>query len=246
MKQKQKSEEFYGKLIDLFSKNNVPFLVGGTFAIEAYIGIGRPTKDLDFFCLAEDYPSLLRIANEAGYKAEILDEMWIAKIHDGRLVADVIFAERNGLEKVTDSWIKRAGEGKVIGRNVKLVPVEEMIRSKAYVQNKERFDGCDVINLILKFGKKINWKLLREKIEPNWEVLFAHLVNFSFVYPNEIEKIPRWLIDEYIQRLQKKFLTPVNKEERTTRGLLISWHYRVAIEKWGYKPVSPFFQKGHE
>ncbi len=245
MKQKKKAEEFYGELIDLFKKNNIPFLIGGTHALEAYTGVVRPTKDMDFFCNVNQYPGLLKLASDAGYKTELLDELWIAKVHDGKFVADIIFAERNGLEKVNDSWFKIAGEGKIFNRQVDLVPVEEMIRSKAYVQNKERYDGCDVINLILRCSN-INWKLLRDIIEPNWEVLFAHLINFSFVYPNEIAKIPKWLLADYIQRLQIKISTPKDKNNRVTRGLLISWHYRVAIEQWGYKPVSPFFSSDHE
>ena len=38
-------------------------------------------------------------------------------------------------------------------------------------------------------------------MEPYWEVLLMHLVNFRFVYPPEREAIPRWLFDELVDRL---------------------------------------------
>lgn len=175
-----------------------------------------------------------------------MDELWIAKVHENGFTSDIIFAEKNGLEKVDEIWLKHARLGEVVGHQVKLMPIEEMIRSKAYVQNRERYDGADVIHFILRYGKSIDWKLLQQRMEPNWEVLFSHLINFSFVYPNEIHVIPKWLITEYSKRLGEKFTNSVDEEEKVTRGLLVSWNYRIAVEKWGYKPISPFFKNKYD
>ena len=47
------------------SSLGLPFLLAGTYAVSAYTGITRPTKDLDIFCKAGDYPRILRMAVEA-------------------------------------------------------------------------------------------------------------------------------------------------------------------------------------
>ena len=33
-------------------------------------------------------------------------------------------------------------------------------------------------------------------MEPHWEVLLTHLLNFRFVYPTERDLVPRWLMEE--------------------------------------------------
>jgi hypothetical protein len=50
----------------------------------------RPTKDIDIFCKAGDYPKILNKFTSLGYKTQVLDERWIAKIlerYDGADVA---------------------------------------------------------------------------------------------------------------------------------------------------------------
>jgi hypothetical protein len=248
--QSENAEKFYADLIKILLAKKLPFMVGGTYALSAYTGIERPTKDIDFITTFDAYPKILKTLSDAGYKTELYGEFnegdWIAKVKKGHDTADVIYAERNGLEKVDKSWLKLAREEEVLGQKVKLVPVEEMIRSKAYIQHKERFDGSDVINLMLKFGKTIDWKYLQKRMEPNWEILFAHIVNFIFVYPNDIDVFPKSITREYIGRLNKILEGKPNKEEKITRGLLISSQYDVAVKKWGYKPISPFFNNLYE
>lgn len=238
IKQQKKAEEFYGELISLLLKQNLPFMIGGTYAFTAYTGIERPTKDMDIRCAFEHYPAILKAFSDAGYKTQISEERWIAKVHDPSqtFFTDVIFGEKNGLAKIDTGWLNRARQGNVLGHMVKLEPIEDMIRSKAYIQHKERFDGADVIHLILKYGKTIDWEFLVSKMEPHWEVLFAHLVNFIFVYPSEKHIIPQWVLESYLKRAKSEFLK-LPKEDHVTRGLLISSQYEPAVVKWGYKPI---------
>lgn len=234
----KEAEEFYGELIDVLQKKKVPFMIGGTYAFTSYTGIERPTKDMDIRCAFEDYPKILKVLSEAGYKCEISEERWIAKVHneDGRFFTDVIFAEKNGLNKIDQGWLKRARKGDVLGRTVLLEPLEDMICSKAYIQHRERFDGADVHHLILKYHKEIDWKFLAEKMDPHWEVLFGHFVTFMFIYPSEKKVIPKWLIKEYLIRAEKQFLGD-DKSDKITRGLLISSQYEPAVTKWGFQPI---------
>jgi hypothetical protein len=237
-KQQKQAEEFYSRVIELLLERKMPFMIGGTYAFSAYTGIERPTKDIDIKCAFEDYPTILKTFSDAGFKTEISEEQWIAKVYesDHSFFTDVIFAEKNGLAKIDQGWIKHARPGTVLGHTVKLEPIEDMISSKAFIQQKERFDGADVINLIYKYSDTIDWKFLAEKIEPHWEILFAHLVNFVFVYPSEKKALPKWLLSDYLKRAQKEFFEPCSNR-KLTRGLLISSQYEPAVTQWGFHPV---------
>lgn len=45
---------FYRKALTILQKQQVPFLVRGTYALEQYTGIRRNTKDLDIFVMPKD------------------------------------------------------------------------------------------------------------------------------------------------------------------------------------------------
>jgi hypothetical protein len=53
------AEAFYTDALRELSGLGLPFLLAGTYAVAAYTGISRATKDLDVFCKAGDYPRIL-------------------------------------------------------------------------------------------------------------------------------------------------------------------------------------------
>ncbi len=59
-------EAFYAEAIKSITKAKIPFLVAGTFAVSAYTGISRETKDFDIFCKAGDWPRILSLFKEFG------------------------------------------------------------------------------------------------------------------------------------------------------------------------------------
>ena len=69
---------------------------------------------------------------------------WLGKIHRGEHFMDMIFSSGNGVARVDDLWFEHAPKTNVLGVIVRLSPVEEMIWSKAFIQERERFDGADV------------------------------------------------------------------------------------------------------
>ncbi|MBX6746022.1 MAG: hypothetical protein IRY87_28645, partial [Acetobacteraceae bacterium] len=68
------AEAFYAEALRELAGLDVPFLLSGTYAVAAYTGISRPTKDLDIFCKAGDLPRVLSHFQAAGYGIEIEDE----------------------------------------------------------------------------------------------------------------------------------------------------------------------------
>ena len=94
----------------------------------------------------------------------------------------MIYSSGNGVVEVDQEWFTHAADGEILGVPVKLCPAEEMIWSKGYVQERERFDGADIAHLIRCQGSHGLGTLLR-RFGEHWRVLFGHLVLFGFIYP---------------------------------------------------------------
>lgn len=237
---KKQAEKFYDKLLGVMIKKKLPFMIGGTFAFNQYTGLDRPTGDIDIKIPIEDYPTILKTLADAGYKTELaeVELNWLAKVTDpDGFYTDIIYAERNGLHKVERDWLEIAREGTVLGHKVLLEPVEEMIRSKSYVQNRHRSDEGDVIHLILKQGKSMNWERLLTKMDPHWELLMARMLIFLFIYPSERDAIPKWVIADLMGRLVEQFSHKPPKD-KITRGLLLSNDFQVGVSQWGFQPIT--------
>lgn len=233
-------EKFYQELLRLLSKSKLPFIIGGTYALRFYTGIDRPTKDIDIFCKAGDYPRILKKFQDKGYKVEITDDRWLAKIHKDKYFVDLIFGSVPGLWPITDKWIDSAPTGEILGLQVKVTPPEELIVSKAYRMGRNRYDGADVTHIILKCGENLDWKRLLSHMEPYWEILFVHLLLFRFIYPSDRAIIPKWLIKELMQRLKNQLELP-SPVEKISRGSLLSHgQFEVDYKKWGYRDFTQF------
>lgn len=64
---------FYADVFKTLSESKIPFLIGGTYAVRKYTGIERETGDMDIFCKAGDYPRILKIMKDAGYKIDVTE-----------------------------------------------------------------------------------------------------------------------------------------------------------------------------
>lgn len=205
--------------------DGVPFLVGGALALAAYCGIRRFTKDLDLFLREEDVPRALETLARAGFRTETPYPHWLAKAHDGegQVFIDVIFSSGNGAAPVDPEWFAYAQDALVLGIVVPLCPPEETLWSKAFVMERERYDGADVAHLLLACAPTLDWERLLRRFGAHWRVLLAHLVLFGYVFPDEAERVPRWVTDELFERLRREAAHPVSGEQtRVCRGTLLS------------------------
>lgn len=233
----KKAEEFYSHILKILTGTQIPFLIGGTHALQKYVGIKRDTGDLDVFAKSGDALRILQLISEFGYKTEYSDARWLVKIFHKDYIIDIIFATPQGICPVDDSWFEHPYLVTILGQTVKLVPLEEMIWSKSYRQDRFKFEGPDVYHLILKQGLKLNWKRLFSRMEPNWEIFFAHLINFRFIYPSEREIIPKWIMEEYINRLKIQLSTPPPNAKVCRGPLLAIDPYKIDILEWGFKNI---------
>src|SRR5262249_9775429 len=105
--------------------------------------------------------------------------------------------------------------------------------SKAFIQERERFDGADVLHLIRDFGPELDWPRLLRRFGPHWPVLFGHVVLFGFVYPGMRHRIPAWVHDELLERYACQ---GGDFESRLCNGTLLSREqYMFDIEEQGYR-----------
>ena len=216
------SRAFYREAMELLSRAGIPFLVGGAFAFVHQAGIDRSTKDLDIFVRPEDVHRLLNAANAAGYDADLVFSHWLAKIRATTGFIDVIFSSGNGLAVVDDGWFEHATEREVLGVTVKVAPAEESLWSKAFVMERDRYDGADVAHIILAYGDRMDWRRLVDRFDRYWRVLLAHLVLYGFIYPSARSRVPAWVTHELLERLAAEVDSP-DADDSVCYGTLLSW-----------------------
>src|SRR5262245_51067035 len=118
---------------------------------------------MDIFTRPSDRDGILRALEAAGYRTGVPFPHWLAKTYDDdEHFLDVIYRSGNRVAEVDDEWFAHAVEAELLGIPVQLCPPEEMIWSKGYVMERERFDGADVVHLIHTCGPVLDWhRLLR-------------------------------------------------------------------------------------
>jgi hypothetical protein len=235
---------FYRDALRALQKAAVPFLVGGAYALAYHIGILRRTKDLDLFTRPEDCERALEVLSATGCRTELTDPHWLAKAYAGEDFIDVIFSSGNAIAQVDDVWFEHAITANVLGMTVPLCPPEETIWSKAFVMERERYDGADVAHLLRACGERLDWDRLLERFGAHWRLLLSHLILFTFIYPSEPGRIPRSVMQTLIDRLQSESHAP-SCTERLCQGTLLSKvQYAIDIERWGYQDARLLLSKG--
>jgi hypothetical protein len=227
--------ELYRSALELLNRTGVPYLVGGSYAFQYYAGISRTTKDFDIFVRPRDVQRALEVLQRVGFKAEIAFTHWLAKAHHADKFIDVIYSSGNGVAEVDDEWFAHAVDEEVLGTPVKLCPAEEMVWSKAFIMERERFDGADIAHLLRHCSGLLNWERLLRRFGADWRVLFGHLVLFGFIYPGERALIPASVVKDLVGRLLAELEVPT-RESKVCRGTLLSRaQYLVDIDEWGYE-----------
>jgi hypothetical protein len=193
---------FYQRVLRAFTRLHVPCLIGGTYALEAYTGIRRATKDLDLFILREDWSRAVAALEDDGIATDLTFPHWLGKAGQGRHYVDLLFGSGNGICAVDSGWFDHARPMRVWGVPARLCPPEEMIWSKSFVQERERFDGADVLHLLRAQADTLDWPRLLDRFGPNWEVLLSHLVLFGFVFPDDRGRVPSDIVRRLIERYQ--------------------------------------------
>jgi hypothetical protein len=226
---------FYRDVLNEMNQSRIRYLVGGGYALDHYTGIARDSKDLDLVLEPANALAVLQLFSALGYRTELCFPHWLGKIFGDNHVVDIIFNSGNGLCKVDDDWFDHSVPGEILGTTVKLCPAEELIWTKSFIMERERYDGADIAHLVRARGTELDWSRLLRRFDTDWQVLLSHLILFSFIYPCERALVPRWVLNDLVQRMQSQIAERAPCD-RVCRGTLLSRsQYRVDVETWGYE-----------
>jgi predicted nucleotidyltransferase len=226
---------FYRQVLQVLGEAQIPFLVGGAFAHACHTGIRRPTKDLDLFIRREDFDRIEPLMQQRGWRCEMTYPHWLAKVYDGAEFIDLIFNSGNGLTPVDARWFKDNDSIEVLGVPVQLVNVEDALLTKAFIMERERFDGGDIAHLLQTNAERLDWASLLQRFGAHWRVLLAHLVLFGYIYQDERGRVPGWVMDRLVRHLADDAPQPVQDETHVCAGTLLSREqYLHDVEQLGY------------
>jgi predicted nucleotidyltransferase len=226
---------FYRRALQALVDAGVPFLVGGAFAHACFTGIRRMTKDLDLFIRRDDYERVASLMRAEGWRAEIAFPHWLAKVYAGEDFIDLIFNSGNGVAPVDERWFRNNAQVEVLGVPVRLANMEDGLLSKAFIMERERYDGADIAHLLQAKAEQLDWAGLVERFGPHWRVLLAHLTLFGYIYPGERHRVPRWVMDKLIARLAAETRLAPPEALHVCAGTLLSREqYLHDVEQLGY------------
>jgi hypothetical protein len=230
--QEKTCDDFYRDVMQLLNDARVPYLLGGAYAFGVYTGIKRETKDFDLFLRPKDFDEAAAALKRGGYETERTFPHWLGKAKRGEDCIDFIYRAGNGLCEVDQSWFDRARNGEVLGMPVEMCAPEEIIWMKAFIMERERFDGADIAHLIERCSESIDWKHLLSRFADDAPVLLTHLILFRYIYPSERSRIPDDVISKLIERVRQAPATSA----KICRGTLLSRaQYLPDVQERGYR-----------
>jgi hypothetical protein len=233
-KGKGKANRLHRRSVVALQDADIPFLIGGAYMVEVFTGISRQTKDFDLYLRPQHVDLALDALKRAGYQIKKPFPHWLAKAERGRDRIDLIFRAGNGLCEVDNSWFKRAHSSTFLGLRVKLCSPEEMIWMKAYIMERERFDGADIVHILRSWAERLDWPHLLRRFGSDWRVLLSHLVLFGYIYPSERDRIPTAIMGDLIARLRSELRAP--GADRICNGTLLSRkQYLLDIRERGFR-----------
>ena len=181
-----------------------------------------------------DVEAALKALSAAGYETELTDAKWLAKVRREPYFMDLIFGVGNNRFKVDDAWIDRSHPLQVLGADARMIAIEELIASKVYIIKRDRFDGADIVHLILARKGCVDWARVLRMLGDDRELLLYHLMLFHFVYPGHADYLPQALMVELFDGVRAQWSRVI--EWKAFRGRLLDpISFAVDCESRGYE-----------
>lgn len=198
----EKEREVYKLALQTLNRAGVPYVVSGLYAIHAYTGVYRETKDLDLLMEPGVVIQAAEALKEAGFQVKLEDAHWLAKALKGAQI-DLIYGMANGLGFIDGGWYDNSRPGILAGTPVRVSPPEELIWHRLFIGERHRFDMADVVHLILHRGSELDWERLLERVSGDWRLLLSQLHFFDYVYPEHRDRIPSGVRLELQERVAR-------------------------------------------
>ncbi len=230
----QEEQEFFRQVLEVLNSTGIQFAVGSAFARYFYTSIWRRTKDLDIFLKPDDLRMALDALSVAGFSTSIEYRHWLAKARSGPYFVDLIFGTGHGQYVVDKESFIGSQRADILGVNVLIYPIEEIMVSDMYIAERTRFDGADIVHLILSAEGKLDWTRILDRLNDNWELLLWHLILFDFIYPGHSDYLPKDLMAQLFERVRSQWSNP--EEQHSFRGTLLDpFSFMVDITDWDYE-----------
>jgi hypothetical protein len=184
----------YAEFINAAEERGLRYCLGGGIAYSAYSYRKRPSKDVDLFIdqtELERYHDLLKERGFTDYfEHEAYDRSWLYRGFRDGVILDLIWSLPNHRMRVDEEWFTVGRHIFLHGKELPLIPIVELIRSKIYVLQTDRCDWPDLINVLYQEIDNIPWDVLVDKMWPD-ELLLAGLLSvFIWLRPEYADRIP--------------------------------------------------------
>ena len=187
----------YRRAIQTIREADIPFLLGGGFALATYTGRWRDTKDIDFYIRPQDRQAVVDALTRAGfadyYSRLRYDRKWIYRSVQSDVIVDMIWAMANQRARVDPLWFEHAGSVSIRGEHVAVIPLEEFIWCKLYIVQRDHCDWTDLFNLLHVAGRRVNWNHLLERLDEDRPLLRGLLSVYGWLCPKRAQQLPEYL-----------------------------------------------------
>ena len=211
----------YRDAIEAARETGLPFMLGGGFALAAYTGRWRNTKDIDFYILPQHRQTFVDAMTSAGfgdyYDQLAYDRGWIYRSFCDGTIVDLIWAMANRRTQAAESWFKNATDLTVRGEKLKVIAPEELLWCKMYVLQRDHSDWPDVWNLVHAVGPDMDWSRVLRHVGDDAPVLRALLTLFTWLSPRRAAELPEGLK----RRLNLEVTKPLSEQEEEARIRLL-------------------------
>jgi hypothetical protein len=177
-------------------ERNIPFALGGAFAVAFYTGCWRDTKDLDLYVPPDHKDRMIQLVADLGmtdyYEIAPYDRWWIYRSTRDEIIVDIIWAMANHRQQIDDLWMSGPQIG-FRGHQVRVLPAEALLWDKLYIVQRERCDWPDIMNLLYAAGAALDWERLLARIGDDAPLLGGVLSVFRWLAPEHAQQLPCWI-----------------------------------------------------
>jgi hypothetical protein len=179
----------------------IPFAVGGGLAFSAFARRWRNTKDMDIYVLPRDQGAVIAALLSAGFEdyasQSPYDRSWSFRAYRGGSILDALWGMPSHLFWVEPEWLTRGPTLQVQGMRLRLLPLEELLRVKLYVLQRERCDWPDLLNILFVQGPAMDWRRVVAEMGESRGLLGSLLALFGWMCPDRAQELPEWLWREF-------------------------------------------------
>ncbi len=186
----------YSRVIELAQRRELPFALGGAFAVATFTGFWRNTKDLDVYVLPQNREKMVGVLSDLDladmYEKSPYDRWWIYRGQREDAIVDIIWAMANHRAQIDQLWLS-GPELEIRGYRVKSLPAEALLWDKLYIMQRDRCDWPDIFNLLYYAGPDVDWEYLLCRLGEDCKLLAGVLSVYGWAAPGRARQLPAWL-----------------------------------------------------